>query len=169
LSVTGLFGYTKAMQKLALNKQSQQVNDFTSGMLTFIKKASTSGALSSEGAIASMVQLGYVPDSIVQTSSTTFMDYTGSRIRLDNFSAGSVELQWSFSTPEQAVNIGQTLQRFSKGINRIDFYNNSWWWGDRPCKNSGYTCFSSLTLSDLQAAASKYQSGGTWRIVFNRR
>jgi hypothetical protein len=168
LSVTGLYGYKKAMEKLSLNRQAQQVNDFTVGWLTFIRKTATSNFSSREAIISSFIQLGYMPDSMVQTDSTTVLDYAGNRIWFDGIGSNYSRLWWNYSTPEQAVNIVQTLQRFSKSINYIRL-KEKWYYGERSCKSGNYTCFSSLTLADLKEEVASQTSGGNVVIVFHRQ
>jgi type II secretory pathway pseudopilin PulG len=170
LSVMGMYGYSKAMDKLGLNKQAQQMYDFTTGMLAFTSSNRTS-TMTSDQFFSAFVQLGYLPDSLELSTvnSRTYLDYFGNRVILSGINTNAY-VDWNFETIEQFVNLAQTIKNFSASISSIEVFSPpKSWYGDKRCQ-TGYTpCLSNMTLSDWQTYGNENSNIYMFRIWFYLR
>jgi type II secretory pathway pseudopilin PulG len=170
LSVIGIYGYNRAMQQLALNRQGQEVSDFFSGLTAYTSKTIRSTFTSTSSFVSGFEQLGYLPDSLQKsTSANTYIDYLGNSVIIVQLEGtATINIRWFYRTPEQFVNIAKNIQRFSQNISSIDLLSTATTYvGDRDCTSSK-RCLNAVTLSDWQTLGNTYTSGSI-RIYFYRR
>jgi hypothetical protein len=158
LSVLGFWSYMRAQNQLHLTKQSQQVSDFSIGLLNCLRQAGTADMTASQLA-TTFVELGYLPDSMIRSSTNYFMDAFGHEVSFQGVYQQHITVLWRFTSADQFVNIMQTLQRYSSKIFSIWISGNQTWYGDRKCSAESNNCLSSLTLADFNEKAKQYPVG----------
>jgi type II secretory pathway pseudopilin PulG len=165
LSVLGIYGYLKAMDKVSLTKQTQQISDFSIGLLDFIGKTRET-AFTTEQVAVNFVQLGYLPDSMLQLNANKFSDSFGNAVTFGEVEDNFIIVRWNFTSTDQFVNLVQSLVRFSDKLYVIWINSRNTWQGDRICSSD---CISSLTLSDIYEKGNQYSPSGYILFAFYRK
>jgi hypothetical protein len=172
LSIMGLLGYTKAMDKHALNKQAQQMHDLFAGLIVFSNLPGIAQVTTLSEYLEAFENLGYLPDTLVATANyNKWQDYYGNIISFVALDTSSVWIYLYPSTADQFVNIVQVLKQFSNRVNlaNCDHCDTDFWaYGDRLCATQG-SCLSAMTLADFQVAYEKYRTGMTLRVGIYRK
>ena len=161
LSVGAIAGYSKAMMKYKLNKQTEQLNTLLTVMTRY--KNEWKGIHEYIFLTPYFIKLGEIPENMIKENSDYLYDVFGNQIALRNNSDlawNKIKINYYISNKESfelCQNVMQTAKEFkyelySAGVYAYAGENSSggseYLYGDSYCENSK-KCLKDLSLNDI--------------------
>ena len=162
LSVGAMSGYSKAMMKYKLNKQTEQLNTLLSAMSRY--RDEWRGIQEYIFLTPYFIKLGEIPEDMIQDDTSDYIyDIFGNKIALRNNSDGAwdkVKINYYIGNRESfelCQNIMQAAKAFSYDLYSAGVFayvsdeaagGSSYLYGDNYC-DSRNKCLSALTLDDV--------------------
>ena len=180
LSVGGIAGYSKAMFKYKLNKQTEQLNQLMSALLQHYHKFSFTS--DKENLTKYFVKMGEVPEEmIVKNDENNIYDIFSNRVNftydnpyivitmlleLEKASVKDMEICKNVVTAAQNDS-GNIYNISSVASNEDGGYDDKAIWGDKNCK-TGRTCLNNMTIDDTYKFCNAHigKSGGHLKIYY---
>ncbi|MBQ8870025.1 MAG: hypothetical protein IJ019_01455 [Alphaproteobacteria bacterium] len=168
LSVGGIAGYSKAMEKYKLNKQTEQITTILSGLIEH--KSFFSSTIAGENLFPYYKTLNIIPTEMIKGTNEFYIyDVFNIPISISRQVDTFVQFVFSFSDKdsknyESCINIFNVVKGFGDEIyalginaNSIDNENpQQWYYGNfhAHCVNSGQ-CIRTLNLANIQEMCDK--------------
>ena len=186
LSVGAMSGYSKAMLKYKLNKQTEQLNSILTGIILHRHEwRTTQGRLYLKNYF---VQLGFVPEDMDQDNTDYLYDVFNNKILIstsganDDGTMSSVGVNYYIDTSasfEVCQNIYQTVKGFADNLYRIVIsgqsndgasgtsYSTSFY-GKQHCTGN-YKCLANISVSDIHDTCQFCKNSKTCSIWFSAK
>ena len=183
LSVGAMTGYSKAMLKYKLNKQTEQLNSILTGIILHRHEwRTTQGSIHLKNYF---VQLGFVPEDMDQDNTDYLYDVFNNKVsittsgRKDDGTMTSVGVSYDIDTSasfEVCQNIYQTVKGFADNLYRINIgktidgasgtsYSTSFY-GKQHCANH-LKCLANISVSDIYETCQFCKDSKTCNIWFS--
>ena len=173
LSVGAIAGYSKAMFKYKLNKQTEQINSLLNYSLTYKDTLHFSGS-SQIQLLPYFIKLNIIPTEMIDETSDIYLkDIFGNTVGLyyyPNYKTGGLALQLK---DQNAVDICINLLQIAKE-NRQEIYdivfnggNSSQLFGDKYCSSTNSICLKNLNIEQMHQYCSVIKNNSTtWAFYF---
>lgn len=173
LSVGAITGYSKAMFKYKLNKQTEQINSLLNYSLTYKDTLHFSGT-SQVHLVPYFIKLNIIPTEMIDESSDIYLkDIFGNTVGLyyyPDYKTGGLALQLK---DQNAIDICINLLQIAKE-NRQDIYDivfnggySSQLFGDNYCSSPSSICLKNLNIEQMHQYCSVIKNNtSSWAFYF---
>ena len=184
LSVGAISGYSKAMMKYKLNKQTEQLNTLTAAIIQYRHEFQNITTFSNLNSF--FIKLGLIPENMDKGDTNYLYDVFNNRINItsnglqNDGTLSSIGINYVIDTSaafEVCQNIYQTAQGFADDLFRIvvvksvenvgTSYSNSFY-GKKYC-NTNRKCLAKVSIADIHEACQfckESKSCGIWFSVY---
>ena len=174
LSVGAIAGYSKAMNKYKLNKQTEQITQILSGMIEYKNLFSEIDANSGETFLLPYYKkLNIIPQEMVKDNSNYLYDAFNNKVLL--YVSGNIAVRFYDSDMDSCINHFNLAKGFADELLAIgyagkdteDEHQEHWFWGNKNvgCYNDK-RCISTLDVNTIGSICNECISGNSCQVYY---
>ena len=174
LSVGAIAGYSKAMMKYRLNKQTEQITQILSGMIEYKNIFSEIDIHSGETFLLPYYKkLNIVPQEMVKDNSNYLYDAFNNKVLL--YVSGSIYVRFYDSDMDSCINRFNLAKGFADELSAIgyagkdteDEYQEHWFWGNKNVNcYDDKRCISTLDINTIWSICNECISGNLCQVYY---